>query len=491
MKTRHGNSKHLRQIAALAIASTFLTQNFAWAVCSDGLPMPPGINGYQHALLPPTLQNMAPGIFTGTAGSVFVPDNSTFEGNNPATGTLTSGGHNWQFDQGSTTCKAANVGTPGEPATSWSIPPNTTTDCFVLPIVKAGRFTNFGNIPLTGQAIVPICDPTKLSAVGAPNPLNTRLNQIGCSISQLFNGVVTANDVHTAPAFIFVAGIQGGLFAEELGNTPNESPGDAGRVVASIRYYSDLPEGLKQTNAAVSPDGHFAISTSIRRNPNLFVCNNPLGDPGDITQPLPTIAAFANSFDPDGAHNPNGVKCLSSAGTTGLQVTLTNTFGPDNQPYMGGQRTVTSFNQNPGSYFLARAWPQCLVNGKGTGFVPGRSTPTQLDAAIKAVFTAHGNGGCGAAIANTGFSASVVVQPQALIGYTAPNGNLYMFTAGVAQPVMQFALGFNADGSTNYKSRTYMSGGTGFVTGLGIAPDMSWGSTINSAGNPSVGATGS
>src|SRR5262245_25010182 len=37
---------------------------FRLGVCSDGLSMPPGINGYQHALLPPTLQNMAPGIFT-------------------------------------------------------------------------------------------------------------------------------------------------------------------------------------------------------------------------------------------------------------------------------------------------------------------------------------------------------------------------------------------------------------------------------------------
>src|SRR5262249_61055620 len=127
MKTRHGNSKHLRQIAALAIASTFLTQNFAWAVCSDGLPMPPGINGYQHALLPPTLQNMAPGIFTGTAGSVFVPDNSTFEGNNPATGTLTSGGHKWEIDQGSPHSQGTHVVATGGPAPPRAPPPTTPT----------------------------------------------------------------------------------------------------------------------------------------------------------------------------------------------------------------------------------------------------------------------------------------------------------------------------------------------------------------------------
>jgi hypothetical protein len=117
MSTRYGAGKHLRQITALAIASTFLTQNFAWAVCSDGLPLPNG--GYEWALLPPALQNMAPHVFTGTAGSVFVPDNSTFEDNDPVNGTLTGGGHNWAFDQGSTTCKMTDVGTPGQPATSW------------------------------------------------------------------------------------------------------------------------------------------------------------------------------------------------------------------------------------------------------------------------------------------------------------------------------------------------------------------------------------
>jgi len=164
-------------MTALAIASTFLTQNFAWAVCSDGLPLPKG--GYQWALLPPALQNMAPNVFTGTAGSAFVPDNSTFEHNDSVNGTLTGGGHNWAFDQGSTTCKVTDVGTAGQPATSWSIPPNTTTDCFILPVIKNGRITNFGNIPLQGQAIIPTCDPTKLSAIVAPNPANTRLNQIG------------------------------------------------------------------------------------------------------------------------------------------------------------------------------------------------------------------------------------------------------------------------------------------------------------------------
>src|SRR5215470_1888167 len=435
MRSLRIDGRYFRRITTLIVASTFLTQNFAWAVCSDGLAFPAGNQGYQFQLLPPTLQNMSPGVFTGTAGSVFVPDNSIAENNDPANGTTTTAnttgiaglpagtvtGHNWAFDQGSTTCKQTDIGPAGRPAVGWAIPPNTTTDCLVLPVVKGGVFANFGDLPLTGQVLVPTCDPTKLSAVGAPNPLNTRLNQLGCSISQQENGTVVANDPTTAPAFLFVAGIQGGLFAEELGNTPNTTPGDAGRVISSIRYYSDIPEASKLTNAMVSPDGHFALATSIRRNPNLFGCNNPLGDPGDITLPIPDVGTFANSADPN-TFNPAGVKCLTSIATTGLQVTLINAFGPDGQPYLGGQRTVTTANTSPGSFFLATAWPQCIVNGKGTGFVAGQSTAAQLDQALKSVFGAHRNGGCGTFIANAGFSASAVIQPAAMTTYEAPSG---------------------------------------------------------------------
>src|SRR5215831_3760345 len=205
--------RRLRRVTALAIASTFLTQNFAWAICSDGTSFPAGDQGFVNGTLPPSLQNMSPFIFTGTAGSVFIPDNSTFENNDPVNGTSTValngsgiaglpvaavGGHNWQFDQGSTTCKATNTGVAGGAPSGWSIPPNTTTDCFVLPVVKivAGTatggggggggtggggtggggggtggggggtttggqiiFQNFGTVPLTSQAIVTTCDP--------------------------------------------------------------------------------------------------------------------------------------------------------------------------------------------------------------------------------------------------------------------------------------------------------------------------------------------
>jgi hypothetical protein len=148
MRTQSITGRRLRRVAAVAVSTTFLTQNFAWAVCSDGLSFPAGQQGYNQTTLQslnPALANMSPGVFTGTAGSVFVPDNSVNENNDPAgpstiavNGTGITGlpvqavgGHDWVMDQGSTTCKETYVGPTGQAPTSWSIPPNTTTDCFV------------------------------------------------------------------------------------------------------------------------------------------------------------------------------------------------------------------------------------------------------------------------------------------------------------------------------------------------------------------------
>ena len=78
--------RRLRRLTSVAIATTFLTQNFAWAVCSDGTTFPPRNQGFVNTTLgtvAPSLQNMSPNIFTATAGSVFVPDNSAFENNDP------------------------------------------------------------------------------------------------------------------------------------------------------------------------------------------------------------------------------------------------------------------------------------------------------------------------------------------------------------------------------------------------------------------------
>jgi hypothetical protein len=544
--------RRLRRVTAVAIASTFLTQNFAWAICSDGTTFPPGNQGFVSATLvnvAPTLANMSPFVFTGTAGSVFVPDNSSFENNDPVNGTSTIalngsgiaglpvaavGGHNWQFDQGSTTCKATDTGVPGGAPSGWSIPPNTTTDCFVLPVVKlvtgggggggggggtgggggstGGQiiFQNFGTVPLTNQAIVTTCDPTALATAPlTPNPANTRLNQLGCSISQLDTGAIQARDQTVAPAYMATASIRGGLFMERLDNTPNTVVGDSGRVISNLIFFADtagIPIGTKLTNAMVSPDGHFVAATSIRRDVHLYGCNMPLGDPGRIDSPPVDLATFAISTD-----TINSVKCLGQIATTGLQVTLTNVWGVDNQPYLGGQRTITTAGTtggNPGSWFLPNAWPQCIIQGKGE---PGVTLPAvypsqsatfgnynavaALDAAIADVFSKHSNGGCGAFGPNSGFSASPVVQPQTMATYVASNGNKYMFTAGTAQPVVQTRITINATGQSIYNTRTYFSNGNGFVTGIGVAPDMGFttaGSvTTTGAPTPAAGATGS
>jgi hypothetical protein len=36
-----------------------------------------------------------------------------------------------------------------------------------------------------------------------------------------------------------------------------------------------------------------------------------------------------------------------------LKQDITTDFGPDNQPYFGGQRVVNAFNGNPGGPFAA------------------------------------------------------------------------------------------------------------------------------------------
>jgi hypothetical protein len=87
MRTQTIAGQRIRRVAAIAAASTFLTQNFAWAICSDGTTFPAGNQGFVYSTLntvAPSLANMSPFMFTGTAGSVFVPDNSSFENNNSA-----------------------------------------------------------------------------------------------------------------------------------------------------------------------------------------------------------------------------------------------------------------------------------------------------------------------------------------------------------------------------------------------------------------------
>ncbi len=395
--------------------------------------------------LVPTADNWSSGTFTGTAGSIFVPDLSVFEHNDP-NGPLTGGGHHWVFDQGSTLCKETDVGPANGLSTGWAIPANNTTDCILLPIIKLGKVVNLGGIPYQGEVITPTCNPGLLSQIGAPNPANTYFNQLGCSIS---HGLATTPA--DATSFLFAADIQGGLFSIPLDNVTNPLVGgEAGKTPGAQNYYSNIPEKSFLTNAIVSKDGKFAIASSLRRSGtnNVFACLNPLGDPGDPN--LPINPAF---LPPPGGT----VECMKVAGT-GLAVGLTSAFGPDLQPYFGGQRTVNSFDSQPGGSFTS-AWPNCIWEG------PGLVTKAT---SIQDAFARNLENGCSNAVANGIFDANLVSQPQSLISH----GD-YMYTAGIASPVMQVKVTVDpATGVTKYLARNYISGVPGFVTGIGVADDL-------------------
>ncbi len=456
MRTQYPRLRLRRALLATTAALSLGAQN-AMAICSDGTTLPADGWVVGRDAQVKTAANWSHNIFTGTAGSVFIPDNSVNEFNDPA-GPLTGGGHNWVFDQGSTLCKETDSGvdpTTGRSA-SWAIPPNTATDCVLLPIIKGGRVTNLGDIPLQGQAVTPTCDPTKLSAVGAPNPANTYFNQLGCSIS---HGV--ASTAKNATSFLFVAGIKGGLFSIALNNV--SSPrlgGDAGKINGPQNYYSDIPEGQKLTNAAVSPDGMFAMVTSIRRAQFIYACLNPLGDPGDPSKPINT-----NFFVPPASL----VKCMQ-VGNNNLAVDLTTAFGPDNQPYFGGQRIVNSFDSQPGSSAVnpvPSAWPQCVVQGVG-------GLSGTLMQQMQTVFGQHSGSHCGNAQPNFGFSSALVTQPNAIVSHVAPDGTGYMYTGPLGGTVDQFKLTVDPiSGLTNYAFRTILTG-ISLTTGLGIADDLTF-----------------
>src|SRR5215471_8285057 len=265
--------KRARRIVATATALTFLCQNFAWAVCADGSTFPTG------GFVPPPsiLGNWVQLNADRAAGSIFVPDNSVFEHNDP-TQPLTGGGHNWVAD--SALCKQTDMGPAGGTPTAWAIPPINTAfysnGCIQLPIIKGGVLVGFGDTPFQGDAITPTCNPALLSQPGAPNPANTRLNQLGCAIS---HGVATTPQ--SATTFLFVAGLKSGLFAVPLVNVSNPvSGGDAGKIIAVqygvgiplTNYYSSIPDGQRLTNGAVSPDGLFAIASSTRRLRSVYAC---------------------------------------------------------------------------------------------------------------------------------------------------------------------------------------------------------------------------
>jgi hypothetical protein len=141
-----------------------------------------------------------------------------------------------------------------------------------------------------------------------------------------------------------------------------------------------------------------------------------------------------------------------SVGSNGLQKDLTTQFGPDGQPYFGGQRTMNSFGSVPGGT-AKTAWPQCIFANNGS---------TSL---ADAFANKRGNG-CGVATSNFGFS--LLIQPSTVIHH-----GQYMYVGPqVAGSIMQLKVTTNPlTGLSTYTSRTYLSG-VSVTTGLGVADDL-------------------
>jgi hypothetical protein len=464
---------HWRRALLATTAALALGQNAAWATClsadaNGSTTFPSG--GYQvGSAAVPLAANWTPNVFTITEGSLFIPDSSTTD---QITGAPTGGGHNWAFDQGSTTCKLGDAGSAAG-TTAWILPPNTSQDCIVMPIIKNGLVTNLGDIPYQGSVLTPTCDPTKLSTAAAPNPANTYANQLGCSISASNNGgVAVATNARTATSYLFVAGIKGGMFTYQLNNS-----GPVGKTVGAFRYYSDIPEGLKLESAQVSPDGIFALAVTNRRSQQeIWACIDPLGNPGDPAKPLdPTFSV----------PNASAVWC-GGIGNTGLATNLATSFGPDNQPYFGGQRVVNTFLGTPGGA-QGGAWPQCIHFGGGAPVDQNKqpltaqalhdviladlksSTYQKPNATVPGALQANTANKCGTATANAGFAQ--IIQPSSLLPHVAADGTGYMYSGPLGGTVAQFHLGKDNLGRTTYQSRTYLTG-IGLSTGLGIAEDL-------------------
>ena len=424
-------------MAATSVTFTPVPGGGAPSGCTDGLGFPAG--GFTIGLPPATVAaNWSPHVFTAAAGSLFVPDASQFEHNDPSQA-ATGGGHNWVFDQGSTLCKVIDVGAGGAPPDSWSIPPVSPTECVVLPVIQGGVVRNIGDIPYQGDVITPTCDPTLLSTATTPNPANTYANQLGCSIS---HGAATTP--RSATSFLFVAGIKGGLFSIPLTNVANPAVGgDAGKTPGPQSYYSAIPEGSLLTNAIVSRDGQFAIATSSKGATPVYACLNPLGDPGDPTQPI----------DPKFYVPPaSTVKCMR-VGSNALQKDLTDAWGPDDQPYFGGQRVVNAFGGVPGGTSSA-AWPSCIWQNNGS-------------TSLADAFANQRTDGCGLAMPEFAFTSAGVIQPQAMITH-----GQYMYASPVGGTVVQFKVTQDPfSGLSQYQFRTYVTG-LSIVTGLGVAEDL-------------------
>jgi hypothetical protein len=447
LNARQRSSRRIRQIAATTTALTFMLQSFAWAVCNDGSTFPPG--GFTPAIA----TNWSPLTFTGTLGSAWVPDISVNEHNNPGE-PLTHGGHDWVFDQGSTTCKETDVGGASGPVTAWSIPPNNTTDCILLPILRISNgalvIQNFGDIPQRGAALTPTCDPTLLSTNG-PNPANTYLNQLGCALVLLNTGQIQATTPETATTFLFTSGIKGGVFAYPLINFPVSSPGqEAGKAIGGgVIFYADLNPSQRFDSAVITPDGRYLLGGSSKTNDAIFACRNPLGDPGDLTQPI-DMQAFAVSTDTSFG-NKTGVQCMQiGQGGDGRVKGLA--IGADGQPYIGGINIMSNFTD----------FPACIA--ANFGGAPAGST---IDTAIAFAFKANSQNHCKATpnkILNTSPDGTTAIRAEtfALVSH----GN-YLYHALKGGEVFQA----NVDATEGVTSQRFFATGLASPTGIGFSQD--------------------
>ena len=432
-----------RTLLASTAALSLGAQNAAWATCSDGTTFPAGGFVVGSPALP-SASNWSPKVFTAAAGSLFIPDTSVNEQNDPAQ-PLTGGGHNWAFDQGTAFCKQTDVGVPNGATTGWTNPSNTSADCAELGIFRGDLLVGLGDIPFHGEAITPTCDPALLSTPTVPNPANTYFNQLGCSI---YHGVKT--DAQHASTYVFVASGKGTLLYVRLDLFINQTVGaEAGSKQPGFggSNYSAIPPGQQLTHATVSKDGQFVVATSNKKQQSVYACLNPLGDPGDPTKPINSTFAVP----------PAGTVQCMSVGNNNLAVDQATAFGPDNQPYFAGQHTaastVNSFDVTPGGTSKS-AWPNCIWQNNGS-------------TSLADAFAHKRTNGCGNAQPNTAFPESQFGQPNALISHGS-----YMYSGPVSGSVVQIKMTVDPkSGLSQYSSRTYLTG-IANVTGLGVTDDL-------------------
>src|SRR5262249_4149493 len=138
-----------------------------------------------------------------------------------------------------------------------------------------------------------------------------------------------------------------------------------------------------------------------------------------------------------------------------LAADLTTTFGPDNQPYFGGQKVINTFNSVPGSsdlFDVTTAWPNCIWQNTGAGsLAEAFADPDSF------------RYGCASAQPNLAFASALLIQPNTLISH-----GKYMYTGPIGGTVYQFLVKVNPfSGLSEYKFRTFVTG-LPIVTGLGV-----------------------